>query len=166
MVRATATGDAMGAVSGTFSRRKASQAPSPRSLEHVVSCRSALGRREVVPAHSVPGTPGVALYTRALRGRPGPAPVCARGPRPRRVNPSAGHLERVSSRASRKVPTGMEARNSQGTASLNQGTFRLRGLGGRSAHGVMWRAAPSTATDTGRVSYWYLVWIDSGNDRR
>jgi hypothetical protein len=47
------------------------------------------------------------------------------------------HLERESPRTSRKVSTGQEARLSQRSASFNRGTFRRRGLGGRSAQGDM-----------------------------
>ena len=47
------------------------------------------------------------------------------------------HLERVSPRTSRKVPTGSGARFSRRTASVFRGTLRLRDLGGRSARGDM-----------------------------
>jgi len=53
---------------------------------------------------------------------------------------AACHLERESPRTSRKVPTGLGARISRRFASVYLGTFRLRGLGGRSAQGDMWGA--------------------------
>ncbi len=53
------------------------------------------------------------------------------------VIPTAFRLERVSPRTSRMVPTGLGARISQRTASLNRGTFRLRGLERCSAQGDM-----------------------------
>ena len=75
----------------------------------------------------------VEAIPRRLRGRPGERHRLADS----RASATACHLERVSPRTSRKVPTGLGARISQRTASLNRGTFRLRGLGGRSAQGDM-----------------------------
>ena len=45
------------------------------------------------------------------------------------------HSERASPRASRRIPTGTDARTSRSTPSLLRGTLRLRSLGGCSAQG-------------------------------
>ncbi len=62
-------------------------------------------------------------------------PDCRRDARPKST--PACHLERVSPRTSRKVPTGTKARFSRRTVSFLRWAFRFRDLGGRSTQGDM-----------------------------